>query len=1185
MKLSIIMPCYNVEKTIIRALDSITMQRVNFQYEILVVDDASTDKTVAIVQNYILRHPQVRLLHNQENCGNAKTFYHGLCNAKGDYFCVLDGDDYYTIPDKLQRQVDFLDGDSHEEYVAVATQYIFDLGNNKISIPERSTKKEFSYTDFLTQNSGYFHTSTYMYRNIFRDNVPDFFSMTLYRGDTPRTTFHLMYSNKKVRILDFVGSAYYFDLNGIWSSLKEKQQFEYQINYQTKHKENVQTDFERAAADRLIAFNKQKLLSASEETRKYPEVTIDEALENLGKTVNIFAFNNKDFVLQSVYSSDYIDTLCASIGTIYQVNNPDSCQKIATENRLAIVIGILNMWGGGIFSEIDELIQIYKDYQISVFVTKMDTVPEPERNRLESHGNVSVVVPPKDLSNGRLAWLYSQIKEFSPFRTYYYCSHNDVFGPALMQSGTWENICLFSFDHGYICGIGNPRLDNIIAKRPVDYFMLEKKFGKKVLYIPTWSKGAVGCDALSYHPLSSHTALITACGAARYYKVDGRPPLRYIDCVISLLEKTGGRHYHFGPLPDSVLAEIHNALEQRNLPSDSFVHIPWSDNIPLDLLKNQVDIFIEPFPVVSYKLTLEVLAVGIPVISYKGLRRMSIVDFVPENAPTWRSPDELIQILSGLSEQDLMQLSESAVSYFRSTHSYDAITSRLIQNQGLIPSKRTCTDNTIGDIMDSLRLFGNSTKMLINGSLSYGSYAPPPKTVAPKAKAHLAPTAVPNNTATIQCSDAEKMVSQLYASFSYRIGTVLLYVPRSIKYFLKRSKEIGRKETIHEMRCCDYLKVTATTPELTVALIQRSATYRVGRMATWLPRKILSAYQTVCRALSQQQKKRITPYRLYSEIVHTQSILKYHIREATSLIRTKNDYLVDQNAELKAAIRELTDNQNAMAAQMKEYQDMIILNTQGLQTETSSSMADVQETLGKIHAVATNNHQLLVSARQTGSEQLWATVFNNTIQGCSWLKDISLSPGRWAVGYPLLYVLYRTLDLINPTNILEMGLGQSSKLIAQYTASTPNADHTVIEQSPEWIQFFEKSNTLSPKSTICQLDCEITEYKGSVQVRTYKGLEAVVSNKQYDLIVVDGPSAEGMDQFSRIDILKMIPHNLSKQFVIILDDCNRKAEENTAKEISQMLTQNGIPFSEGSYQGAKKFCIWVSNDYKFLLTL
>ena len=208
--------------------------------------------------------------------------------------------------------MDFLDSDLEEEYVGTATQYIIDLGNNMVSIPARSNFKWITYADFLTQKTDYYHTSTYMYRNIFRGNVPVQMGDELYRGDTPRTMFHLQYSGKKIRILDFVGSAYTYEFNGIWSGLKQKEQCEYQVSYLTRHKENVLTDFERLAADKQIELYRQQAETATDDLRRYPSTSIDQALKSISEYAGTFAFAQKDFVLQHAYASSYICLLYTS---------------------------------------------------------------------------------------------------------------------------------------------------------------------------------------------------------------------------------------------------------------------------------------------------------------------------------------------------------------------------------------------------------------------------------------------------------------------------------------------------------------------------------------------------------------------------------------------------------------------------------------------------------------------------------------------------------------------------------------------------------------------------------------------------------------------------------------------------------------------------------------------------------
>lgn len=217
-KLSVIMPLFNVEDTVSLALDSILMQNVNFDYEIIAVDDFSSDSTLQILKEYSFKYPYIKIIEHKENQGNAISFYDALCVAKGDYFCVLDGDDFYTVKNKLQKQVDFLDSDKKRAYVAVTHKYLKINNEGKIWKYNHLTNREcqHTYKDFLKQNF-YYHTSAYMYRNVFRGNVPEVFKEELMRGDNPRTFMCTSYTKSKIKHLDFVGSVYRYSSKGIWS--------------------------------------------------------------------------------------------------------------------------------------------------------------------------------------------------------------------------------------------------------------------------------------------------------------------------------------------------------------------------------------------------------------------------------------------------------------------------------------------------------------------------------------------------------------------------------------------------------------------------------------------------------------------------------------------------------------------------------------------------------------------------------------------------------------------------------------------------------------------------------------------------------------------------------------------------------------------------------------------------------
>jgi glycosyltransferase involved in cell wall biosynthesis len=110
MKLSVAMITYNHERFITQALESVLAQRVNFDYEIVVGEDCSTDDTRAIVMYFHRRYPgRIVPLLREKNIGGARNIELTLAACRGQYVAMLEGDDYWTCEDKLQRQVDFLD--------------------------------------------------------------------------------------------------------------------------------------------------------------------------------------------------------------------------------------------------------------------------------------------------------------------------------------------------------------------------------------------------------------------------------------------------------------------------------------------------------------------------------------------------------------------------------------------------------------------------------------------------------------------------------------------------------------------------------------------------------------------------------------------------------------------------------------------------------------------------------------------------------------------------------------------------------------------------------------------------------------------------------------------------------------------------------------------------------------------
>jgi len=110
VKLSVRVITYNQAPFVAQALDGALAQRVDFPCEIVVGDDGSTDGTREIVLDYQRRYPErLRVLTSEHNRGGRWNFVRTLEACRGEYIALLDGDDHWTAPDKLARQVAFLD--------------------------------------------------------------------------------------------------------------------------------------------------------------------------------------------------------------------------------------------------------------------------------------------------------------------------------------------------------------------------------------------------------------------------------------------------------------------------------------------------------------------------------------------------------------------------------------------------------------------------------------------------------------------------------------------------------------------------------------------------------------------------------------------------------------------------------------------------------------------------------------------------------------------------------------------------------------------------------------------------------------------------------------------------------------------------------------------------------------------
>ena len=213
-------------------------------------------------------------------------------------------------------------------------------------------------------------------------------------------------------------------------------------------------------------------------------------------------------------------------------------------------------------------------------------------------------------------------------------------------------------------------------------------------------------------------------------------------------------------------------------------------------------------------------------------------------------------------------------------------------------------------------------------------------------------------------------------------------------------------------------------------------------------------------------------------------------------------------------------------------------------------------------------------------------IFKDTIKESPWVKNRSFSLNNGAANYSFMYVLYRILNEVEPKNILELGLGQTTKLTSQYANFFTDSKLLTIDGDKDWIDNFKENLIISENMDIVYNDLETFTFRDTENLR-YKNIKDTVKDEKFDLVVIDGPQgffSPGfrMLDYSRSNIWELIPDNLADDFVIVIDDYERKGEKNTIAIVKELLDENNISFSTFNSIGLKEQFVIASDKYKFI---
>jgi glycosyltransferase involved in cell wall biosynthesis len=211
---------YNHESYIRQCIEGFLMQKTTFPIEIIIHDDASTDNTAVILQEYTLKYPDLIFpifqKKNQFSQGINPGVKFVFPKCKGKYIAICEGDDYWTAPYKLQKQVDFLEGNVgysicfHQ--VSVVTQ-------NNIMRKYNNIEHDKTFNIYDLTKGNFIATSSCVFRNRFSP-VPEWMCK-IKAGDWGLHMFNAQFGY--IYFMNDCMSTYRIHDKGAWSSLNHKE--------------------------------------------------------------------------------------------------------------------------------------------------------------------------------------------------------------------------------------------------------------------------------------------------------------------------------------------------------------------------------------------------------------------------------------------------------------------------------------------------------------------------------------------------------------------------------------------------------------------------------------------------------------------------------------------------------------------------------------------------------------------------------------------------------------------------------------------------------------------------------------------------------------------------------------------------------------------------------------------------
>ncbi|MDI1305924.1 MAG: glycosyltransferase [bacterium] len=247
---SIFILTYNQEQFIEQTIEGVLMQKTNFNYQLIIGEDYSTDDTRTICEHYAAEYgKKIKLLPSlHKNIGLIANYMRTIAACDGKYIAICDGDDYWIDEYKLQKQVDFLETNPDYSIVYTGVRKLFRDGNTFDSVYHLE-KKNPDFDDLIFNN--FIHSVTALFKNIQNSGeVPSWFVKFPF-GDW-QTYLWVIKDGGKIHFLEDISSVYRMNIGVSAGYMRRNSSF---IQVLLKILENIYSDESFSHRKEIVAMS------------------------------------------------------------------------------------------------------------------------------------------------------------------------------------------------------------------------------------------------------------------------------------------------------------------------------------------------------------------------------------------------------------------------------------------------------------------------------------------------------------------------------------------------------------------------------------------------------------------------------------------------------------------------------------------------------------------------------------------------------------------------------------------------------------------------------------------------------------------------------------------------------------------------------------------------------------------